>query len=85
VLLEALASGKPVVASNVGAIGEVLDKSCGFLVDVKKGEAEEFAQRIQTLLEDPGLRETMGENGRRKVEADYDRAQSRRMYRELFG
>lgn len=84
VLLQALASGKPVVASNVGAIGEVLDESCGFLVDVKKGEAEEFAERIQILLEDPGLRETMGMNGRRKVEADYDRAQSQRMYRELF-
>jgi len=84
VLLEALASGKPVVASNVGEIGEVLDESCGFLIDVGTGESKQFASRIRALLDDPRLRETMGMNGRRKVEAYYDRAQSLRMYRELF-
>jgi glycosyltransferase involved in cell wall biosynthesis len=84
VLLEALASGKPVLASNVGEIGEVLDGSCGFLVDIGDRESEQFADRITVLLKDPDLRETMGMNGRRKVETTYDRAQSQRLYRELF-
>jgi glycosyltransferase involved in cell wall biosynthesis len=85
VLLEALASGKPVVASNVGAIGELLDEETGFLIDCVEGEADAFASAIHMLLAQPELRARMGRIGRRKVEADYDRRRSMQCYRELFG
>ena len=84
-VLEALACGVPVVASNAGAIGEVVDASTGVLIDIGKGEAVKLAEAIHMLLEQPELRERMGREGRRRVEEFYDRKQSQRAYRELFG
>jgi glycosyltransferase involved in cell wall biosynthesis len=84
VLLEAFASGKPVVASDVGAIREVLDDSNGVLIPPVHGEAEAFAAAIRRLLSDPDLRTTKGLNGRRKVEADYDRPKTLEAYREVI-
>ena len=84
ILLEALAAGKPVVASDVGAIGEVLDSACGFLIDAGADEAERFTEAIATLLDQPQLREKLGREGRRRMEAEYDIQNSRKRYRELF-
>ena len=82
VVLEALASARPVVASNVGSIPEVLDSSCGILVD--KPEAMEFARAIHRLLDQPELREKMGASGRRKVEANHDIRKTREAFASLF-
>jgi glycosyltransferase involved in cell wall biosynthesis len=46
--------------------------------------AKRFAFALQALLENPGLRDAMGQAGRRKVEAEYDQRQSRRAYGDLF-
>jgi glycosyltransferase involved in cell wall biosynthesis len=70
VILEALASARCVVASKVGSIPEVLDSSCGILIDQPTAAA--FARAIHSLLDQPELRERMGAAGRRKVEANHD-------------
>ncbi len=82
VILEALASARPVVASKVGAIPEVLDSSCGILIE--KADAAEFARAIHTLLDQPELRETMGAAGRRKMEASHDIRKTRESFTALF-
>ena len=84
VLLEAFASGKPVVASDVGAIREVLDDSNGVLIPPGYGEAEAFAKAIQRLLSDPDLRTNKGLNARRKVEAEYDRPKTLEAYKRVI-
>jgi glycosyltransferase involved in cell wall biosynthesis/GT2 family glycosyltransferase len=84
VLLEAFASGKPVVASDVGAIREVLDDSNGVLIPRGHGEAQAFAAAIRRLLSEPDLRTTKGLNGRRKVEAEYDRPKTLEAYKEVI-
>ena len=84
VILEALASGRPVVASDVGAIREVLDPTTGILIGRQEGEVGAFAEAVRKLLDQPHLRAEMGSNGRRKVEAEYDRSKTRPAYRELF-
>jgi glycosyltransferase involved in cell wall biosynthesis len=57
-LLEAMAAGKPVVCTPVGAHGEIIrDGVNGFLVNV--GDERAIAQRIIQLLSDPSLREEM--------------------------
>jgi len=70
VLLEAMASGLPVVATNVGGIPEVLeDGKEGFLV---KPDERSIADALIKLLEDENLRKAMGKNGRKKAVEKYD-------------
>jgi glycosyltransferase involved in cell wall biosynthesis len=84
VILEAMASARPLVASKVGAIAEVLDPACGFLVETGKGEAWRFATALQQLLKEPQLQEAMGAAGRRKAEAEFDLSAVRAAYRKLL-
>ena len=82
VVLEALASARPMVASNVGSIPEVLDSSCGILID--NPDPAEFARAINSLLDQPELREKMGAAGRRKMEASHDIRKTREAFAQLF-
>ena len=52
VIIEALSCGKPVVASAVGGISELLDGTNGFAV---KNNAKEMAERIKGILSDADL------------------------------
>lgn len=71
VLMEAMASRKPTVASLVAGIPELVeDGVTGFLVP--PGDAEALAQRINTLAADPALRRRMGQKGRQKVIQEFD-------------
>ena len=84
ILLEALASAKPVVASDVGAVREALDDTCGFLINIAADEAERLAEAISTLLDQSLLREKLGREGRRRMEASFDILRSRQAYKEIF-
>jgi glycosyltransferase involved in cell wall biosynthesis len=62
VLLESMASGVPVVATNVCDNSYVVKEGeTGFLVEV--GDVEGMASRIKTLLCDDALRQEMGQKG----------------------
>jgi len=66
VLLEAMAMGKPVVASRVGGIPEAVeDGVTGILVP--PAHSRRLADALVALLENPGLRQSMGEAGRNRV------------------
>jgi glycogen(starch) synthase len=70
VLLEAQASGKPVVAFNIGGVNEALqNKEAGLLVN--QGDVDAFADALLKLLTDKALREKMGSNGRKFVSENY--------------
>ncbi len=67
VLREALASGRPVVASDVAGAGEViLHRETGLLVP--PGDSALLAKAMALLLEDGDLRDGMGERGRALME-----------------
>jgi glycosyltransferase involved in cell wall biosynthesis len=71
VLLEAMACGKPVVASNLPGVRSVVgDGHDGLLV--RPGDAADLAQKLEQLLADAPGRRAMGARGREKVEARYD-------------
>jgi glycosyltransferase involved in cell wall biosynthesis len=65
VIVEAMASGKPVVASNVGGIPDLIkDKKNGLLV--KPGDEEALANAVLVLLNDPEKARRMGKRGRNR-------------------
>jgi glycosyltransferase involved in cell wall biosynthesis len=70
VLLEAQASGKPVVAFEVGGINEaVRNGETGLLVEL--GSSDKLADALLELLSDKALREKMGVNGREFISENF--------------
>jgi len=70
VALEAMASGRPVVATRHGGLAEVVEHGRTGLL-VKPGDHRELANAIIELLQDKGLRRSMGAEARRVVEERY--------------
>jgi glycosyltransferase involved in cell wall biosynthesis len=69
-LLEAMAAGRPVVATRVGGIPDVvLDGVTGFLTE--PGDVRAIADRLDRLLGDPALRARMGAAGRARAATHY--------------
>jgi glycosyltransferase involved in cell wall biosynthesis len=71
VVAQAMAAGKPVVATQVGGVAEMVGKNseCGILVPV--GDIAGLSQAILYLLQDMGLRERMGQSGRKFARQNY--------------
>jgi glycosyltransferase involved in cell wall biosynthesis len=68
VVIEALASGLPVISANAGGPSELIKhKRNGFLV--KTGKTKEFVKRIVQLLSDDQLHAEMSEAARNSIEA----------------
>ena len=68
--IEALAAGRPVVATRVGGLPDVVrEGEDGFLV--APGAVDELADRLEQLAADEELRRRMGEAGRERVVPRY--------------
>ena len=69
VVLEAIATGLPVIATKWGGPMDYLDESCGILVNPRSREEfiHELAVATLKLAESPTLREKMGRTGRHRV------------------
>lgn len=71
VLIEAMASGKPAIATDIPGVRRVVDQDLnGFLVP--PGDAEALAARLRQVVEDRGLRARLGVHGRNKAVERYD-------------
>ena len=71
VLLEAAATGLPIIGSRVGGIPEcILDGRTGFLVPERDERA--LAERMAELLDDPVKRRQLGIAGRALIERQFD-------------
>jgi glycosyltransferase involved in cell wall biosynthesis len=68
--LEAGACGKPVVATRVGGIPEIVREGVnGFLIDAQ--DIEQLTAKVNQLIGDPELRRRLGEGGCQLVENDF--------------
>jgi glycosyltransferase involved in cell wall biosynthesis len=87
-LLEALAAGRPIVATDVPGCREaVRDGENGILVPSRNSVA--LADALETLIRDPTLRRRYGASGRRRAETEFVagivNAATLRLYREMLG
>jgi glycosyltransferase involved in cell wall biosynthesis len=81
VLLEAMALGKPIVASHVGGIPDIVQhEKTGLLV--KPADVEDLCLALSTLLNDPAKRAQMGKAGKKRVEEHFT---LQRMMEQLYG
>jgi glycosyltransferase involved in cell wall biosynthesis len=82
-ILEAMASGLPVVASAVGGMKEtVVDGQTGCLVPA--GDAQALESALSRLIEDAGMRSAMGSAARARAESLYDAPMMSRKWEELY-
>lgn len=71
VAVEAMAHARPVVASEVGGLADIVRHGqTGYLVP--PGDAYALAERLRSLLDDAATRSSMGEEGRRVAASEYD-------------
>ena len=82
-VLEAMATGIPVVATNVGGTGElVVHGETGLLVP--PGSPADLAAALAPLARDPERREALGAAGRLRAETDFSSAGMVEKYEELY-
>lgn len=69
-VIEAYAHGKPVVASRIGSLAEiVVDNETGLLFEIRN--SKELADKLRQFVNDPELSCRLGQNARKKCEEDY--------------
>jgi glycosyltransferase involved in cell wall biosynthesis len=82
-ILEAYACSKPVIASNIGSLNNlVFDGVTGLLVEVSS--AKKLAQNVISLLNDPKKAKEMGLNGRRLVYENYNTEKIGEMFETIY-
>ena len=80
VIVEAMLARRPVIASRIGPIPDLIDDNVTGLL-FEPGNADELAEKIRYLWERPGLRRKMGEAGREKALREYS---AERYYEKLM-
>lgn len=84
VLVEAMASGKPVIGTRVGGISSWFDENeaYGFLIEQK--DQINLSKKIVTLLNDDNMRKEFGRNARRVAESRFSFSKIAEMYLKTF-
>jgi len=82
-LKEALASGKPLVGSNVGGIlMQIRNGWNGFLIE--PGNSQQLAEKLKYLIENEEKRKRMGRNSRVLAEEEFDWEKVAKMYLKVY-
>jgi glycosyltransferase involved in cell wall biosynthesis len=83
VVVEAYASGKPVVASTVGSLPYLVEPGKTGLMFTSK-DADQLAEKVRWLYDRPEEIERMGRNARALVEQKYDSGLRYELLRAIF-
>jgi glycosyltransferase involved in cell wall biosynthesis len=83
VILEAMAAGKPIVATDVGENKRILTEAdAGFIVEA--GDVEATAKHLLSLIAQPELRRRLGRNGEQAIDRGYSVEAMTRTYEKLY-
>ena len=82
-ILEAMASGLPIVATDVGGTAELVDQGqTGFLVP--RGEPGVLADAIRVYVDNPDLRRLHGDNARKRSEDEFSIDTMVQRYQDVY-
>lgn len=81
-LIHALAAGLPIVASDVGGVGEIVSSGAGVLVP--PGDAAALAEAVVEIAADDGERRLMGKRARRRFEDEFEATAWAERLRSLY-
>jgi glycosyltransferase involved in cell wall biosynthesis len=82
-VMEAMASGKPLIGTNVGGIPmQIRDGWNGFLVE--PANEVQLAEKIKYLLEHPEERKRMGKNSRKLAEEEFESSKIAERYLKVY-
>lgn len=81
-LLEAMAAGKPVIASDLPAIKEVVGNESGLFFST--GNYLQLTERLLQLIDESELRRTMGTKGRKHVESEFNARTTATKYADIY-
>ena len=82
-VLEAMAAGLPIAASQVGDVGKIIVSGTSGLL-VEPGSADAIYAALVQLLRDPALRNTLGTNARAAVNSSFSVQRMAAQYLELY-
>ena len=81
--MEALALTRPVITTTIAGIPELVNASCGWLIE--PGDENALAEAFRSALSaDPKTLQAMGETGRQRVTAMHDIRKLATIFRSLF-
>ena len=79
---EAMALGIPVIAARRGMLPEIIENNReGLIVD---DSPENLADAMMTLIENPGIRQAMGQNARQKAREEFDLMKQTKKIEEIY-
>lgn len=81
-ILEAMSLGKAVIASDVGAIPQMLDGECGILV--KPQDTDSVISALKTVLSDKEFKNLIAVNAAEKVDSEYKIEKVYEQYRQFW-
>ncbi len=82
-LLEAMAAGVPIAATDVGGNGEVVEHGVTGLLSPRR-DADALAANLLRLLRDPGLRRRLADAGRRRLRERFTQARMHEAYARRY-
>ncbi|MEW6145835.1 MAG: glycosyltransferase family 4 protein [Thermodesulfobacteriota bacterium] len=83
VILEAMAAGVPVIASDVGGIGEIIEDSRTGLL-IKPRDPVAIVESVKALLDDGGLAERISRNAAREIESRFSARRMSEKYEKTY-
>ena len=82
VILEAMMRQKAVIATDVGAVSDILSGECGLVIAPKS--VEEIKNAVRYLINNPEHRRVLGQNGKNKASSQYVTAAVVDQYEEIW-
>ena len=83
VIVEAMHACKPIIVSNAGALPELIENEVSGLV-VEPHDAEQWADAILRIIENPKLAEKLARNGKQRATKEFSKEKYTNNYKNLY-